>query len=95
MYFLFSRVAGSQLVIDPRSICKKTKRLRGKMADMCHNKPVLIQQITTGVALGQRECQYQFRHRKWNCTSTRRSMRKVLLRGEWITYFLKTKGQWS
>ncbi|KAH0822211.1 hypothetical protein GEV33_000580 [Tenebrio molitor] len=65
--------------MDPRAICKKTKRLRGKMADIC-NKPALLQQIYHGVGLGQRECQYQFRYRRWNCTSSRRSIRKVLLR---------------
>ncbi|KAK9888594.1 hypothetical protein WA026_000829 [Henosepilachna vigintioctopunctata] len=71
--------AGSQLVMDPHQICKKTRRLRGKLADICNNKPGLLKQIALGIGLGQFECQYQFRFRRWNCTSTRRSIRKVLM----------------
>lgn len=76
------RAAGSQVVLDPFQMCRKTKRLRGKMADICRNDKALLKQIANGYALGQRECQDQFKYRRWNCTSSRRSMRKVLLRGE-------------
>lgn len=75
------RAAGSLVVMDPYQICRKTRRLRGKLADICNNEPALLKQISNGVFMGQKECQYQFRHRRWNCTSSRRSMRKVLLRG--------------
>ncbi|XP_015835201.1 wnt6 protein isoform X1 [Tribolium castaneum] len=81
------RAAGSQLVMDPRTICKKTKRLRGKMAEIC-SKQALVDQIRLGVELGQRECQYQFRFRRWNCTSSRKSIRKVLLRDTRETGFV-------
>lgn len=79
---IFFRAAGSLVVMDPNQICRKSRRLRGKLADICRNEHALLKHITNGVLLGQRECQYQFRHRRWNCTSTRRSMRKVLLRGK-------------
>lgn len=78
----YFRASGSLVVMDPYQICRKSRRLRGKLADICRNEPALLKQITNGVLLGQKECQYQFRHRRWNCTSSRRSMRKVLLRGK-------------
>lgn len=86
-YYIFtlsfvSRAAGSNVALDPNQICKKSRKLRGKMAEICKNETKLLQQISHGVQLGQRECQYQFRFRKWNCTSSRRSMKKVLLRGK-------------
>ncbi|KAJ8976160.1 hypothetical protein NQ317_008839 [Molorchus minor] len=55
------RAAGSQLVMDPNQMCKRARRSRGKMADICNNKPGLLKQIANGIALGQNECQYQFR----------------------------------
>lgn len=67
--------------MDPFQICRKTKRLRGKVADICRNESGLLKHIANGVALGQKECQDQFKYRRWNCTSSRRSIRKVLLTG--------------
>ncbi|XP_046675321.1 protein Wnt-6 [Homalodisca vitripennis] len=71
---------GNQVVMDPTMICKKTRRLRGRMADICKHEPALLKEITKGVQLGTRECQFQFRNRRWNCTSARRSLKKVLMR---------------
>lgn len=87
------RAAGNLVVMDPFQICRKSRRLRGKLADICRNEPALLKQISNGVLLGQKECQHQFRHRRWNCTSSKRSMRKVLLRGEFrifisLVYFV-------
>ncbi|KAJ8920797.1 hypothetical protein NQ315_004938 [Exocentrus adspersus] len=80
LIFVSYRVAGSQLVMDPNQMCKRARRSRGKMADICNNKPGLLKQIANGIALGQNECQYQFRYRRWNCTSSKRSIKKVMLR---------------
>lgn len=79
-FLLCCRAVGSQVVMDPYQICKKTRRLRGKMVEICQNAN-LLNQISKGVSLGEEECSYQFRYRRWNCTSARKSMRKVLLRG--------------
>ncbi|XP_023228802.1 protein Wnt-6 [Centruroides vittatus] len=71
---------GRQLVLDPSRICKKTRRLRGKQMAICQQEPVVIRHIGRGAQLGVRECQYQFRSRRWNCSRIHRSMRKVLVR---------------
>ncbi|CAH1114715.1 unnamed protein product [Psylliodes chrysocephalus] len=79
---------GSYLVMDPNQTCKRANWSRGKMADICNNKPGLLNQITKGIALGQTECQYQFRYRRWNCTTSRRSIKKVMLRDTRETGFV-------
>nr|CAI5855975.1 unnamed protein product [Callosobruchus analis] len=74
--------------MDPNQTCKRARWSRGKMADICQNKPTLLNQITRGVALGQTECQWQFRYRRWNCTSAKRSIKKVMLRDTRETGFV-------
>lgn len=66
-------------------ICKKTRKLRGRMAEICKNEPSLLKEISKGVQLSTKECQYQFRNRRWNCTTVRRSLKKILLKGELLT----------
>nr|CAD7570494.1 unnamed protein product [Timema californicum] len=81
-------VVGSQVVMDPTLICKKTRRLRGKLADICKKEPALLKEISKGVSQGSKECQYQFRSRRWNCTTVRRSLKKVLMRDTRETGFV-------
>ncbi|XP_039279464.1 protein Wnt-6 isoform X1 [Nilaparvata lugens] len=75
-----SWAVSTQMLMDPTLICKKTRRLKGKVAEICRNEPALLKEISRGIQLGTRECQFQFRDRRWNCTTARRSIRKVLLR---------------
>ncbi|XP_017324609.1 protein Wnt-6 isoform X3 [Ictalurus punctatus] len=69
---------GSPLVMDPNSICRKTKRLGSKQADLCQNHPEIVTEVVKGARLGVRECQYQFRFRRWNCTSHNKYFGKIL-----------------
>lgn len=66
-------------------VCKKTQKLPNKIIEICkqdsRNKTSLLKKISIGITLGFRECENQFRHRKWNCTTQRRSMKKILLKG--------------
>lgn len=70
------------MVMDPSQMCKRPRKVRGRMADICHNKPGLLKQISFGIQLAQQECEYQFRYRRWNCTSVKRSIKRVMERGE-------------
>ncbi|XP_070585123.1 protein Wnt-6 isoform X1 [Erythrolamprus reginae] len=72
------RAVGSPLVMDPNSICRKTKRLAGKQAELCQTEPEIVQEVAKGARLGVRECQYQFRFRRWNCTSHSKYFGKIL-----------------
>lgn len=77
----FFRADGSNLLLDPYLICKKSRRLRDKYSDMCKNETFLMREISRGINMGFRECEHQFKHHRWNCTSIARSMRKILLKG--------------
>lgn len=68
--------------MDPNSICRKTKRLAGKQAELCQTQPEIVNEVAKGAKLGVRECQYQFRFRRWNCTSQNKYFGKILQQGE-------------
>ncbi|XP_076852796.1 protein Wnt-6-like, partial [Brachyhypopomus gauderio] len=69
---------GSPLVMDPNSICRKTKRLAGRQAELCQTQPEIVSEVAKGARLGVRECQFQFRFRRWNCSSHSKYFGKVL-----------------
>nr|CDI40102.1 WNT6 protein [Euperipatoides kanangrensis] len=79
---------GSPLVLDPTRICRKTRRLRGKQAEICQNEPEVVREVAKGAQIGTVECQFQFRHRRWNCSTSRRSFGKVLMQDIRETAFL-------
>lgn len=56
--------------------------------DICRNNTRLLDVIMKGINLSLDECQYQFRHNRWNCTAQRKSMKKVLAKGEWVLQVL-------
>lgn len=68
--------------MDPNSICRKAKRLAGKQAELCQTQPEIVSEVAKGARLGVRECQYQFRYRRWNCTSHNKYFGKILQQGE-------------
>ncbi|XP_043096957.1 protein Wnt-6 isoform X2 [Puntigrus tetrazona] len=72
------RVSGNPLVMDPNSICRRTRTVVGRHADMCQSQPEIIQEVAKGARLGMRECQHQFLGRRWNCTSQSRNLAKIL-----------------
>uniref|UniRef100_A0A4W3IKE5 Protein Wnt n=1 Tax=Callorhinchus milii TaxID=7868 RepID=A0A4W3IKE5_CALMI len=75
------RAVGSPLVMDPNSICRKTKRLAGKQAELCQTEPEIVSEVAKGARLGVRECQFQFRFRRWNCTIHNKYFGKILQQG--------------
>lgn len=83
------RAEGSNILLDPTQVCKKTQKLPNKILEICKqhsrnktsNEKTIMKNIVSGISLGFRECENQFRHRKWNCTSQRRSMKKILMKG--------------
>ncbi|KFB53744.1 wingless protein [Anopheles sinensis] len=74
---------GSSVLLDPERVCeskhRKSRRLSGKLADICKNDTSLMREIHRGISLGFRECENQFRNSMWNCSWTiKRSMRRIL-----------------
>ncbi|XP_063411834.1 protein Wnt-6-like [Mytilus trossulus] len=69
---------GSPLVMDPNSICRKSRRLAGKQREICRKEIEIVEEVANGAKIALAECQYQFRHRKWNCTTAKRSLDRVI-----------------
>lgn len=69
-----------QLIMEPARVCKKKRLLRGRKARICRKEPKVVREIARGVDLGIRECQNQFRFHRWNCSTLRSSMKKVLMK---------------
>ncbi|XP_043656600.1 protein Wnt-2 [Drosophila teissieri] len=85
----FGWAEGTNILLDPNLMCKKTRRLRGKLAEICrHDSALLKEIIINGINLGFRECEFQFRNRRWNCSVLRKSMRKILMRDSRETGFV-------
>lgn len=45
--------------------------LSGKQREICRKKPYLMASIKDGARLGIAECQSQFKHERWNCSTTK------------------------
>uniref|UniRef100_A0A182F0Y6 Protein Wnt n=2 Tax=Anopheles albimanus TaxID=7167 RepID=A0A182F0Y6_ANOAL len=84
---------GSNVLLEPERVCeskhRKSRRLSGRLADICKNDTSLMREIHRGISLGFRECESQFRHSMWNCSWTiKRSMRRILAKDTRETAFV-------
>lgn len=79
---LLPRAVGSPLVMDPTSICRKARRLAGRQAELCQAEPEVVAELARGARLGVRECQFQFRFRRWNCSSHSKAFGRILQQGQ-------------
>ncbi|XP_038047181.1 protein Wnt-6-like isoform X2 [Patiria miniata] len=72
---------GSPLNLDPNSICRRSRKLRGsgnKQHDICRREPEIVDEVVKGTRLAMKECQYQLRYHRWNCTMLGNSFVKIL-----------------
>ena len=79
---LLPRAVGSPVVMDPTSICRKARRLAGRQAELCQAEPEVVAELARGARLGVRECQFQFRFRRWNCSSHSKAFGRILQQGQ-------------
>lgn len=52
-----------------RIICDSLPGLVAQQIEVCQNYPDTIQVVSDGARRGIKECQFQFRHERWNCTT--------------------------
>lgn len=55
------------------SICKN---------NVCRNRPQVVPHVVHGLLVALRECQHQFRNRRWNCTEKSNSLEKIMRYGK-------------
>ena len=91
-FMCVDRASASQAVMDPERLCRQSRRVRGRQAKICRKEPEVLKEIVNGAQLATKECQYQFRNRRWNCTTVRKSLRQVLSRGNNFKNKNKNKG---
>lgn len=76
-----SRAHHLQRASASNSVMSGRERPRGRRADTCRKEPKVLLEIVKGAQMATKECQHQFRNRRWNCTTARKSLRKVVARG--------------
>lgn len=74
----FSRTLGTQVSAssDPvkkAMLCFVTPELNGRQREVCRKHPSLMAHVASGAKNGIHECKYQFRNRRWNCSTIKDS----------------------
>ncbi|XP_054707008.1 protein Wnt-2b-like [Uloborus diversus] len=70
-WWLLSRVQLSAIASQsgPRQLCAALPGLSRRQREICDRQPALVKSIGQGARLGVLECQNQFRHHRWNCST--------------------------
>ncbi|XP_044587261.1 protein Wnt-7b-like isoform X2 [Cotesia glomerata] len=61
-----TRVVGA--VVVGAAVCGRIPGLAKSQREQCRKMPHVMPAVGEGAELGLRECRYQFRHHRWNCT---------------------------
>lgn len=82
LLFVYRRYIGA---LGARVICDNIPGLVNKQRQLCQRHPDIMQAIGEGTKEWIRECQHQFRHHRWNCSTLDRDhtvFGRVLLRSK-------------
>lgn len=66
---LHRRGLSSVVALGASIICNKIPGLAPRQRTICQSRPDAIIVIGEGVQMGINECQFQFRHGRWNCSA--------------------------
>ena len=61
---------------------RTNKRYRRKVNTYCVKEAEVMREAAYGAKMATDECQHQFKHRHWNCSSHPRSIKRILARGK-------------
>lgn len=73
-----------------RVICDNVPGLVNKQRQLCQKHPDVMQSISEGGKEWIRECQHQFRHHRWNCSTIERDhavFGRVMQRSECLCFW--------
>ncbi|KAK7069787.1 Protein Wnt-6 [Halocaridina rubra] len=78
--------------MDHSRICRKSGRKEDNypLITICRKEPELVRLIQTGSKIALLECQHQFKNHRWNCTSNKKSLKRILMRDTPETAFLNS-----
>ncbi|XP_076813686.1 protein Wnt-4-like [Clavelina lepadiformis] len=54
--------------VDAKQYCDSLRLMTPSQSEFCLRHPTLMQKVSEGLQNGVRECQYQFRNSRWNCS---------------------------
>jgi len=55
-------------IVQARAVCSALPGLASKQVDVCMRHPNAIYSVSDGAKKAIEQCQYQFRHERWNCS---------------------------
>ncbi|RXM30146.1 Protein Wnt-2 [Acipenser ruthenus] len=77
------RLYMGRTTLGSQVMCENIPGLVNKQRQLCHQHPNMMQSIGVGITEWIRECQHQFQHHRWNCSTMARDhtlFGRVLLR---------------
>lgn len=84
----FDVVVDEPELAEARAVCGSLPGLIGAQTNVCMEHPSAIKSIAEGARRGIQECQFQFRHERWNCSTNDHEQSVfgyILERGEYST----------
>lgn len=54
---------------EAKAVCSSLPGVAAQQVDVCLQQPTVMQAVASGAARGIGECQHQFRHERWNCST--------------------------
>ena len=81
---LFGRFMSQVFALGAKVMCDTITGLVSIQRQLCHENPDVMVSVGKGAKLGVEECQYQFKHKRWNCSTVARDATvfgKVMRRG--------------
>lgn len=55
-------------VVQARAVCSALPGLASKQVDVCMKHPNAIYSVSDGAKKAIEQCQFEFRHERWNCS---------------------------
>ncbi|XP_009983980.1 PREDICTED: protein Wnt-4-like, partial [Tauraco erythrolophus] len=82
--------------ISEEETCEKLKGLIQRQVQMCKRNLEVMDSVRRGAQLAIEECQYQFRNRRWNCSTldTLPVFGKVVTQGSALRKAVAAAGCW-
>lgn len=62
-------------------ICQKSRKTNISKKNVCRKQPQLREEVDAGKQLAVEVCQQNFLDRKWNCSTTHSSFRRIMKTG--------------